>query len=131
MKNIDPTIIRVGSILKYKGSYWVAVHVGDIENSDLLPERLINIHGWFFRKSDLPCPPSEPEKKDQMNWAPFFTCFVEGTNGGLHVHHHNIGIARAEAERLSGLSQNMGRKVVVMQARAYCKSTKPEVKWEG
>ena len=144
-KNIDPSIIRVGSIIKYHGSLWVAIGDEDFVWCDVFAGNIISLHGWFFRKSDLPCPPSEidhenlkrryaihsllQEKKDRMNWSPFFTCFVEGTNGGLHVQHHNRGIAKIEAERLSGLSYNLGKKVYVMKAVAYCKSTKPEVIW--
>ncbi len=128
-KNIDPSIIRVGSIIKYHGSYWVAIRYEDLSQGDILWGNGLLIHGWYWRRSDLPCPPSEPERKDQMNWSPFFTCFVEGTNGGLHVHHNNRGIAKIEAERLSQQSYNQGKKVYVMKAVAYCKSTKPEVIW--
>ena len=152
MVNIDPSIIRVGSIIKYHGSLWVAVGYDDFGSDDIQAGNILSVHGWFWRRSDLPCPPSEhadetprytldeiarryrltdfmPEKRDQMNWSPFFTCFVEGTNGGLHVQHHNRGIAKIEAERLSGLPYNLGKKVYVMKAVAYCKSTKPEVIW--
>ena len=130
-KNIDPSIIRVGSIIKYHGSLWVAIGADDFDLADVIAGNIVILHGWYFRKSDLPCPPSEPERKDQMNWSPFFTCFVEGTDGGEHVQHHNRGIANIEAERLSGLPYNLGKKVNVMKAVAYCKSTKPEVKWNA
>jgi len=137
MTNIDPTKIRVGSILKYEGRYWVAIRAEDFGLDDVLAGNIIEAHGWYFRKSDLPCPSSaeprpaasETERKDQMNWSPFFTCFVEGTNGGTHLQHHNQNMAKAEAERLSSQSQNLDKKVYVMKAVAYCKSTKPEVKW--
>ncbi len=129
MKNIDPSKIRVGSVTKCRGSYWVAVREGDFGLEDIQAGNILRVYGWYFRKSDLPCPASEPEKRDQMNWSPFFTCFVEGTNGGNHVRHHNQNIARVETERLSGQSWNLGKKVYVMKAVAYCESTKPEVKW--
>lgn len=102
----------------------MAIRASDFVMEDVLWDNIVLLHGWYWRKSSIPFPP-----KDQMNWSPFFTCFVEGTNGGQHVHHHNINVAKIEAERLSGQPHNVGKKVYVMKAVAYCKSTKPEVKW--
>jgi len=128
MKDIDLSKVRVGSIIKYHGNYWVAIGRNDFELADILAGDIIFLHNWYWRKSGLPCPP-KVEKKDPMNWTPFYTCFVEGTDGGQHIHHHNLGTAKIEAERLSGQPQNIGKKVYVMKAVSYCKSIKPEVEW--
>ena len=56
----------------------------------------------------------------------FFECYVEGTDGGRHYKHPNIGSAIDEAERLARLT---GKKVHVFGWVGTCKVEKP-VHWE-
>ena len=131
-EGISPSEIRVGSIMRTDRSYWVAVGKEwtgvDITMEDVLDGNILSRHGWVWRRSSLPVPPKIDET---MNGEFFYTCFVEGTNGGRHYHHGNPLLAKEEAERLATLPGNHGKKVFVMKAVAYCESTKPEVKWNG
>ena len=49
----------------------------------------------------------------------FFMVYVEGSNG-CRVKHITLKSAQTEAVRLARLSENIGRKVYIMEAISYC-----------
>lgn len=57
--------------------------------------------------------------------ATFYTTWVEGTNGGYGREIYSFEKAKAEAERLAQLPENIGKNVRVMQCLGivYCKNT--------
>lgn len=56
----------------------------------------------------------------------FYTCYVEGTDGGKGYKHAKPEEAKHEATRLA---KETGKKVYVMRAISYCEVTDNPVKW--
>lgn len=50
----------------------------------------------------------------------FWTCLVEGTDGGFHHKHLSLGEAIEEAKRLARQPYNTGLKIYVLEATGYC-----------
>ncbi len=61
----------------------------------------------------------------------FWCCYVEGS-GGFKIAHFEEEEARNEAERLSLLPENQGKKVWLLFSEAFCIAgvpIKPSVEW--
>ncbi len=56
----------------------------------------------------------------------FWTCWVDGTTGGYGYRHPTFGSAQAEADRLSRMPGNKGKRVVVLQSIGYAEIPIPE-----
>jgi len=58
----------------------------------------------------------------------FYTCWVEGTNGGYGYKHLQYEDARKEAERLASIPANDGKTVYVLCCLGFARIAK--VTWE-
>ena len=58
----------------------------------------------------------------------FYTCWVEGTNGGYGYKHPLFEDARKEAERLASIPCNDGKQVYVLCCLGFAKVTRAT--WE-
>jgi hypothetical protein len=88
------------------------------EESREWEDRRVDVEGYFGETQPI------PQKQER-----FWTCHVEGTNGGVHHQHTNYMEARAEAERLARL--NVGKHVYVMRLASQCKALQTPVQWEA
>ena len=61
----------------------------------------------------------------------FWTCFVEGTNGGGHFQHPTFDEAKDEAERLARMLLNQGKKVHVLEEVGYAIVPESPVEWHS
>jgi hypothetical protein len=59
----------------------------------------------------------------------FWTCFVEGSGGGTYYRHEWESDAYTEAERLSRLPNNRGKKVYILEMVRYCEVPETPVTW--
>jgi len=124
---IDPSKVRIGSIIKYGGSYWVAVPPEDVR---ILEDEYFYLWGWYWRKSDLPCPTEDKVGEPKATKLdPFFTCYVEGTDGGSHYKHKRLKDAEIEAERLANQPKNRDKKVYIMASFSCCVVPTGKAKW--
>ena len=68
---------------------------------------------------------------EEKMYEKFWTCLVEGTDGGTHHRHANTSDARVEAERLARQPQNRGRKVFIMESVAYYRAPEAPIEWHN
>jgi len=59
----------------------------------------------------------------------FYTCWVEGTNGGYGYKHPTHKKAKAEAKRLADLPSNDGKQVYVLCCLGFARVSR--VTWEN
>ena len=57
----------------------------------------------------------------------FWTCYVEGTNGGKHKRHYDIEEAAHEAERLA---RKEGKNVYLFLCIGVCYAEERPITWE-
>jgi len=70
------------------------------------------------------------DNKGGKRMEKFWIIFVDHTDGGRHYRHETLEKAQVEAERLSLLTENIGKRVYLFACIGRCKAESPPVKWE-